>query len=387
MPLDDLTTLTERTEGWAAGLRLAAQMLEDCDDAGTLLEHFRGHLDVVAEYFDSEVMAAESASVCRFLTETSVLDEMTPHSCEAVTGTTAAGHLLEDLANRHAFVIRVNAWEPTYRYHHLFSDYLRNRLRRSGQSSIRRTNQRAATWFAAHDNSEAAAHHLVAAGAYDEAFLLGGSSVVRTLNEGVFADGQMVALSELPKEYRKRDPFRLYALAAAHLCDFRLTEAASCLRAMERVILHDAERDLLQGRAELLWALRAGLLSDPDDLLLHYSLAVQALASSQPGSSGATISEAQAPWVDPMDRLLLAQLQVLAADAHLWRGERDAALGMLGRQRGLEDGSKDSSVMAVLARIAYEDGQLGDSLRLAGTALDNLHSTAAPDRSWSSTAS
>ena len=127
---DQLGLLTERSEGWAAGLYLAALALADHDEPSEFIRRFSGVFGPVAEYLELEMLLRQPPDLIRFLLETSVLDHLNAEVCEAVSGRDDAGEILGSLADRNLFVIPICSQDAQYRYHRLFADVLRSRLQR-----------------------------------------------------------------------------------------------------------------------------------------------------------------------------------------------------------------------------------------------------------------
>ncbi|MDN5780001.1 MAG: helix-turn-helix transcriptional regulator, partial [Humibacillus sp.] len=121
------TALVDRTEGWAAGLQLAALSLANAPDVGGFIQRFAGDDRLVADYLSSEVLRDLDEHTRWFLLRTSVLKSLSPQLCAAVTQDPNAGSLLASLADRGYFLTRS---EPAghYRYHQLFADLLRFQL-------------------------------------------------------------------------------------------------------------------------------------------------------------------------------------------------------------------------------------------------------------------
>ncbi len=117
--------LRERTEGWAAAVALATISLRDRDDAATRAAGLTGTQQQIADYLLEEVLGRQPGNLTTFLLGTSILDRMTPPLCDAVLGTDDATDSLEALARSNAFVVPLDDRGGWYRYHHLFSDFLR----------------------------------------------------------------------------------------------------------------------------------------------------------------------------------------------------------------------------------------------------------------------
>lgn len=162
--------LVERTDGWAAGLQLAAISLQDAGDVGHVVASVAGTDRAIAEYLVEEVVDQQDPVIGRFLLRTSILDWFTPELCDAVTGEGSARHRLEELDHRSLFLIPLDPATERYRYHHLFADLLRYRLRRDDPDRVSGLHASAARWLLDHGYVSEAVAHLLAAGDHDQAY-------------------------------------------------------------------------------------------------------------------------------------------------------------------------------------------------------------------------
>lgn len=144
---DDVTVLERRTEGWIAGLQLAAHSLRLSDDRTGFLAGFAGDDRFVADYLLEEVLLRQPAERQVFLLETSILDRLHPDLVEAVTGRPGGHDLLLELEHDNLFLVPLDNRRQWYRYHRLFADLLRRRLTERHRD-LRPYHQRAARWYA-----------------------------------------------------------------------------------------------------------------------------------------------------------------------------------------------------------------------------------------------
>jgi LuxR family maltose regulon positive regulatory protein len=159
----DLELLLARTEGWAAGLRLAALSLAQQKDVTAYLETFAGDDKSVADYLVSEVLSKLPDETRSFLLVTAVPDRLTADLARELSGRPDAGSVLDRLAHDNVFVYRHGSKRRLYHYHALLQSYLRAELQRQDSSAPARLNTRAAEWFAARDTPSQALVHAVAA--------------------------------------------------------------------------------------------------------------------------------------------------------------------------------------------------------------------------------
>jgi LuxR family transcriptional regulator, maltose regulon positive regulatory protein len=179
----DLAALEERTEGWAAGVQLAAVLLTNerrrapAGQAGERLSaavaRLSGRQHLIADYLVDEVVSRQTSEIQRFLLESSVLDALCAPLCDALLGEEGempgSQAVLETLERANLFLIPLDEEHTWFRYHHLFADALRIRLERTQPGAARSLHQRASRWYAANGHAEAAIGHAFAAGDADRA--------------------------------------------------------------------------------------------------------------------------------------------------------------------------------------------------------------------------
>ena len=156
--------LSRQTEGWPAGLYLAALSLRDQDDVRGSLRRFAGDDHFVAEYFRDEVLGPLSRKRARFLTRASVLDELSGSVCDAVLEQTAAAGELAELARSSQMLIPLDRGHERFRWHGLFKAMLRSELRRTEPELEPRLHARASDWLECHGDADGAIGHAIAAG-------------------------------------------------------------------------------------------------------------------------------------------------------------------------------------------------------------------------------
>jgi len=148
---DDATiaALHERTEGWAAGLYLAALALRDADDPGATIDGIRGRRREIADFFADEVLPALAPEDAEFLLATAVLGRCSGDLCDVALQRRGSGAVLERLARENRFVIPLDDTGDWYRYHHLFADMLEAELRRRDPATVDTVARRASEWWEA----------------------------------------------------------------------------------------------------------------------------------------------------------------------------------------------------------------------------------------------
>ena len=171
----DVEALEERTEGWVAGLQLAALSLRSTRTRGEtadFLDAFTGSNRFVIDYLVDEVLLRLPSEAHQFLLRTAVLDRLTGPLCDAVTGGSGSASMLEGLERDNLFVVPLDAERSWYRYHHLFADVLHARLLAEHPDVVPSLHASASQWYAAHDLLPDAVRHALAGGDHARAAYL-----------------------------------------------------------------------------------------------------------------------------------------------------------------------------------------------------------------------
>jgi LuxR family maltose regulon positive regulatory protein len=166
---DEVAELHRRTEGWPAGLYLAALYLREGGPVGTAAVSFGGDDRLVSQYMEAEFLARISARHREFLTRTAVLERMSGALCEAVLEAPGAAAALAELAGSNLLLVPLDRRGVWYRYHHLFRDMLLAELERLEPGLLPVLRRRAAAWCLANDRAEEALEYSIAAGDVDTA--------------------------------------------------------------------------------------------------------------------------------------------------------------------------------------------------------------------------
>src|SRR5262249_40902932 len=165
--LPEVAPLVERTEGWAAGLRLAALSLAGHPDPGRLAAEFSGTERTVADYLLAEVLDRQREPVRRLLRRTSILERVNGELADLLTGDSGGERVLADLEAANAFVVALDTGRSWFRYHHLFADLLQLQLRRTEPDQVAGLHRAATGWFAGHGYPVEAVRHAQTAQDWD----------------------------------------------------------------------------------------------------------------------------------------------------------------------------------------------------------------------------
>jgi LuxR family transcriptional regulator, maltose regulon positive regulatory protein len=164
LPEAAVAVLGERTEGWAAGLQLAALSLRGHADPAGFVAGFSGSHRYVLDYLAEEVLDRQPEPLRAFLLETSVLERLSGPLCEAVTGRADSQRLLEQVERANLFLVPLDEVRGWWRYHHLFADLLRARLEQERPERVAGLHRAAAAWSEQHGLVDDAVRHGLAAG-------------------------------------------------------------------------------------------------------------------------------------------------------------------------------------------------------------------------------
>ena len=224
--------LHQRTEGWAAGLRLAAISLAGHPDPERFVAEFSGSSRTVADYLIAEMLERQPAEVQQLLVRTSLLDRVNGELGDLLTGRAGSERILLDLEDANAFVVSLDPDRTWFRYHHLFADLLRLELRRTQPEHVAALHRLAAAWFIQHGQVVDGIRHTQAAGDWaDAARVLADHSFSLTL------DGQTQTIRGLLKAFPPGvgvdGPDLALARATSDLAHGDLDEAAAHLAVAE----------------------------------------------------------------------------------------------------------------------------------------------------------
>ena len=224
--------LHQRTEGWAAGLRLAVISLSSHPDPERFVYEFSGTDRAIGEYLMAEMLERQPSAVQSMLLRTSLVDRVDGELADLLADRSGSEQMLLELEDANAFVVSLDAQRTWFRYHQLLADFLRLEVRRRLGDEVPDLHRRAAHWFADHGEVVEAVRHTLAAGDWPGA--------ARLLADHLFSltlDGQEGAIAALlpsfPAGASAEHPELALAHAAVQLAQGRLEEAAAQLALAE----------------------------------------------------------------------------------------------------------------------------------------------------------
>ena len=208
---DDVHDLVERTEGWPAGLYLAALAMNAGSPRAEAVFSFTGDDRYMGDYLRSEILDRASRAEVSFLTRTSILDRLCGPLCDATLDTHGSGVVLDQLDRHNLLVVPLDRHRDWYRYHQLFRQLLQAELKRREPSLIPALHSRAASWFEANARPERAIEHAQAAGDAERV-----ARLVLTWNQPVWASGRVETVLGWMEWLEDKTSVEQYSAVAVH---------------------------------------------------------------------------------------------------------------------------------------------------------------------------
>jgi LuxR family maltose regulon positive regulatory protein len=271
----ELALLHQRTEGWAAGLQMAALSLRGAADPVRVARALDFRSDEIGGYFVSEVLEQQPSEVARFMLDIAVFGVLTAGACAAVTGRRDAAALLHGIDAAGLFLVAVDDERTSFRYHHLVRQVLRAELRARDPAREQALHMRAARWFESAGETRQAAHHFLAARQVDRALAVLQDQVV---TDFLRAPVPPIApdLSVVNASLLAGNPDRLLALATDLLLSGDVARGGEYLGLLERTRPSISAGDKLEARLECGRALRCMLIGQAEQAVAQ-ALAARAI--------------------------------------------------------------------------------------------------------------
>jgi LuxR family maltose regulon positive regulatory protein len=274
---EEVALVQSRTEGWIAGLQFAALSLRGRSDVSAYLAAFTGSHRYVLDYLSEEVLTRQNASVQSFLLHTSVLDRLSEPLCDAVTGKSGSQAILEELDQANLFLVSLDDERHWYRYHHLFAEVLRSRLRQAEPALVPELHHRASTWYEQHEMLAEAVQHALKAADFAHA-----ADLIEQSYHAIGVRGQVHLvlgwLNLLPDQLVRSRPLLCIYQADTLMHTQQLEAAEARLQDAERSLKADMPANERQTILGLVAALRAILVRYTGDFERGVALAQQALS-------------------------------------------------------------------------------------------------------------
>jgi LuxR family maltose regulon positive regulatory protein len=335
----DIIALETRTEGWIAGLQLAALSLEGRDDVASFIQAFSGSHRHVLSYLVEEVLNRCPAATLDFLLQTAILEQLNADLCNAVTGKGDSQTLLEQIEQANLFLVPLDDDRQWYRYHHLFADVLRSRLQQTHAQAILPLHQRASEWHEQQERWSEAIHHALAADDFARA-----TRLIERVGIAFFAQPNIQHslqrwLSTLPVAFIHARPRLCLMYAWIHFAHADTATALRWVAQAEATLQRQvAQRSAATGKIE----------GDPE---LDPEIAAEVVAMR-------AVLTAYDRTLPPDEALAYGQqaLATLRADAYSFRGMAAAAMGMAYVKQGDVLGAE--AAMTEAARMSRATGNL-----------------------------
>jgi LuxR family maltose regulon positive regulatory protein len=316
---EDVAALEDRTEGWIAGLQLAAISLRGHQDIPTFIQAFAGDHRYIVDYLVEEVLQRQPESIRRFLLQTSILDRLNGPLCDAVTGQAEGSARLQALERGNFFVIPLDGKRYWYRYHHLFAEVLYAHLIAEQRDLVPTLHWRASEWYEHHGSVADAIRHALAAEDFERA-----ANLVELAVPAIFRSRQEAVvlgwLRALPDEVIHFRPVLSVWYAHALLASGELEGVEGRLRDAERWLDTPDTPDTIADRRARPEAPAAAMVVVDEEEFRRLSGAI-AIARA-----GLALVLGDVPATVKYARRVLDL--VPEDDTHLWRGAAVALLGL-----------------------------------------------------------
>jgi len=335
---DEVTMLWRRTEGWAAGLRLAALSLKAHPDATRFIEHFAGTDATVRDYLVNEILARQPAELREFLLRTSIVDLLSGELADALTGGSDGHRSIARLERGGALISDVDERDEWHHYNPLFAELLRTELRFELGHEADGLHRRAAAWLADHGYDAPALEHAAAAGAWELAAELASACWLRLLVRGEMSALGPV-LDGMPGDRVDADPELALAFAGALLENGDHASAEPYLRRAQdgEAQVPPARRAHFAAATDFARLCAARLRGEPDEA----RAAARALLEREHAVEGVPAAEVRS--------LALGNLGIV----ELWTGDLAAAADDLERAHAAAlEADRDWLVLVAAAHLA-----------------------------------
>ncbi|MEO6287486.1 MAG: LuxR C-terminal-related transcriptional regulator [Dyadobacter sp.] len=288
----DVESLVYKTEGWIAGLQLIAISLRDREDVTTFIQEFKGDNRYIMDYLMEEVLKIQTPEIREFLIQTSLLEQLSGSLCNAILDRPDSQSVLEMLENNNMFIVSLDSDRKWYRYHHLFSDLLKQRLFLKEKSVIQTIHNKAGEWFEQNKILPLAIEHVLKTQNYDKAIRL-----LTESTEQMWENGQHSSIIKygdlLPEDIVKLYPefslFYAWVLVTAGqiqkagpilTCAETITRQRIAENETNAEILHYHQK--LLGKIAVAIAYQNSFLGKPKVILEYCRIAMENLSENDP---------------------------------------------------------------------------------------------------------
>ena len=350
---EDIAALETRTEGWIAGLQLAALSMQGNKDVSGFIREFAGDHRYIVDYLVEEVLQSQPAPIRRFLLQTAILDQLNGSLCDTVTGEEESSAQLEALQRGNFFVIPLDDKRNWYRYHHLFADVLRMHLMAEQSDQVSALHRRASEWYERNGLRSDAIHHALAAEDFERAATLVELAVpeMRRNRQGATVK-ELGWLKALPDELVRFRPVLCVDYAYALFGGGELESVEARLRDAERWL------DTMAGTRERPEAPAVGMVVVDEEEFRRLPSMIALLRAAQ------ALARGDMPETAKNARRVL---DLAPKNAHLMLGGAASSLGLVAWASGDLDTAcrMTADGMANVHRAGYISSAIGGAIVLA----------------------
>ncbi len=354
----DIAVLENRTEGWIAGIQLAALSLKGTTDSSQFIQSFAGNDRHIMDYLTEEVLERQSTERRDFLLRTSILERLNGPLCAEVTGLVGCNEILAELEKDHMFIVPLDNRREWYRYHHLFADLLTNQLELQYAGLSAQLHDKACQWFQAHGYLNDAIRHALSAKNYARA-----AEMIELHGMEIFHQGRVSTLlnwyKALPEAEICGNPKRLIIYSwvlftgTEQYVEPWLQKIELLLESEYNDIYPAIEQDMIRGQVMILRAFMA----------MHRGETWHTIE---------LIEHAQRYLTDESNSLSQTATKLLLGAAYLFTGQIDSAERTL--KQAIEVSLQHNSLVAYipavcsLMRLRSRQGQLSEGISVADQA-------------------
>jgi LuxR family maltose regulon positive regulatory protein len=235
---EQVAALEKRTEGWIAGLQLAALSMQGREDVDGFVSAFTGSNHYIVDYLAEEVLNRQPEPVREFLLKTSILERLTGPLCDMLTGRADGQEMLEHLVHSNLFIIPMDGSQCWYRIHQLFGDLLRLQLHSTHEDQLSELHRRAGHWNEMNGNLDQAIRHYLAAKEWKRA-----ASLMEAASQDAIRHGEVYKIKSwvesLPDSFSVRNPRLLINLGWATVLNGQFDQAQEILKRAEALVQED----------------------------------------------------------------------------------------------------------------------------------------------------
>lgn len=287
---NDIKSLENKTEGWIAGLQLAALSMQRNSDNSEFIEKFTGSNRFIMDYLLEEVLRTLPKDIEEFILKTSIFKQFSDSLCDFVLGRENSQLIIENLENSNMFVFPLDTERHWYRYHHLFADLLKQKLLKKYKSDIINLHLKAGSWYEKNGIEQLAIDHMLKINDFEKAII-----ILESIIESLWKNGQHAAIlkygDSIPEKTIKKSPlFSLY-FSWVLIASGKIQQAQSLLVGAKNLVSDKnlaksenspKQKANLKGKISVALAYLYTLIAKPDAILENCKIAKKHLSYEDP---------------------------------------------------------------------------------------------------------